>query len=243
MLMEGKGSSRFYQEYLNEAVDDETRRFKDEYLQKRFVAKDLEMRTLNRYVMIDPAKSKNDGADWTGVIVIDWDSENNWFIQYAKRLKINSPDQIKLIFNLWQNFEPLIIGYEQKAYEDTIKPYIEIKSKETGVFPVVKELEDGGTRKYDRIIGALEGRFEAGKIFFRKNSKDDQYLLRGELYDFPAGKNDDLADALAYAQQLGNRPYSKDKLQPKSIAGELAEYRASQRVVNPLDFLNDAQHT
>jgi hypothetical protein len=64
-------------------------------------------------------------------------------------------------------------------------------------------LKHGGKRKEQRIIGALQGRFEAGKITFKENATDDTRVLQSELVDFPRGKNDDLIDALAYCEQLG----------------------------------------
>ncbi|MCH8244312.1 hypothetical protein IIB97_00260 [Patescibacteria group bacterium] len=231
MMLEGFGSSRFYQEFLNEAIDDERRRFRWEWF-KEYTPKDIQSKALNRYITVDTAQSKNDGADWTGVTVVDWDSDNNWYIVFAKRYKINLPELIDYIFKWWGFYKPAVIGVERKAFEDQIKPYLDIKAAELGIFPIVKELEDKGTRKYDRILGALEGRFEAGKIHFLKGATDDQVLLKGELYDFPAGKFDDLADSLAYVEQLGSRPYSRDKKIPTTITEELKDYRRQQGDLN-----------
>ena len=231
MMLEGFGSSKFYQEYLNEPIDDERRRFRWEWF-RQYEVKDLEGKALNRFITIDTAQSKNDGADYTGITVVDWDSDNNWYIIFAKRYKINLPELIDFIFKFWQFYKPSIIGVEKKAFTDQIKPFLDVKAQELGVFPIVKELEDGGTRKYDRILGALEGRFEAKKIHFLKDATDDQVLLKGELYDFPAGKWDDLADALAYVEQIGARPYSKDKIIPSTIKSELRAHRRQVGIQN-----------
>lgn len=236
MMLEGKGTSKFYQEYLNEAVDDDARRFYWEWLQQTFKEEDLKTKALNRYIAIDPAESKNDGADYTAVTIIDWDADNNWYIRFAKRYRVNSAELIDLIFTLWQDWKPLKIGLEKKAFEDQIKPYLDVRKAETGIFPIVEELEPRGQRKEDRIVGALQGRFEAGKIFFKEDSHDDQKILKSELYDFPRAKNDDLADALAYIEQLGNRPYSRDKKVPTSIAEELKAHVQGQRE-DKLNFL------
>lgn len=235
MMLEGKGTSKFYQEFLNEPLDDENRRFIWEWLSQIYNQEDLKYKTLNRYIAIDPAESKKDGADYTGVVIVDWDSENNWYIHYAKRYRVNSAELIDLIFALWQEFKPLRIGIEKKAFEDQIKPYLNVKKAELGVYPIVIELEPHGIRKEDRIIGALQGRFEAKKIFFKKG-KDDQNILKSELYDFPKAKNDDLADSLAYIESLGNRPYSKEKKILTTIAEELKAVRAEERTDN-LNFL------
>ena len=216
MEMEGKGSSKFYQEFLNEAVDDENRAFKWEWLQKTFTDEDLKSKALSRTITIDVAESKKDGADFTGVTIIDWDQDNNWYIQYAKRYKINITSLVDTIFQLWLQYKPNKIGVEKKAFEDQLKPLLRMRSEETGIFPVVVELQHGGKQKEDRIRGALQGRLEVGKIWFKKDIRDDQNILRGELYDFPHAKNDDLGDSLAYHQNIGFRPFGKS-LEQQSI--------------------------
>ena len=228
MEMEGKGASKFFQEYLNEPLDNENRAFKFEWLQKTYTDEDLKMRAIARYITIDVAESKKDGSDFTGVSVVDWDQENNWFLQHIKRHKVNITGLIDLIFELWQFWKPIKIGVEKKAFEDQIKPLLRIKSEETGIFPIVVELEHGGNRKEDRIRGALVGRFESGKIWFRKDAKDDQLVLKGELYDFPNAKNDDLSDSLAYIQSLGNRPMGRSKEQKSQVEIEFENYKRRQ---------------
>jgi phage terminase large subunit-like protein len=228
MELEGRGASKFYQEYYNEPTSDEVRSFKLEWLQKTWTDEDIKTKALGRYITIDVADSKKQGADYTGVVIVDWDQDNNWFIRYAKRYKINSKELVDLIVSLWQFWNPIKIGVEKNAYEDQVKPWLNVVSEEKGIFPIVCELEDKGQRKEDRIRGALAGRFESGKIFFKQGSKDDQTILKGELYDFPFAKNDDLGDALAYVQQLGTRPMGRSKEQKSSIETEFENYKRSK---------------
>lgn len=232
MEMEGKGSSKFFQEYLNQPVDDLRRDFKMEWLNRYWNAQDLKTKALFRTVCIDPAESKAQGADYTAVTVVDTDQDNNWFVRYVKRYRVNGAELIALIFELYTRFKPQMMGIEKKAFEDQIKPFMDIKSAETGVFPVIKELEHGGTRKEDRIRGALQGRFEAGKIFFEEGATDDTALLRGELYDFPFGKNDDLADSCSYHAQISKRPYGGVSAILPANVRELMEHRRKMRTTS-----------
>ncbi len=227
MEMEGKGTNKFYQEYLNEPVDDEFRTFRWEWLQKTFTEEKLEGKAFNRSITIDVADTKKDGADFTGVIVVDWDQENNWYIQFAKRYKLNSKELVDKIIELWSFWKPTNIGVEKNAFEDQVKPWLKIMSEEKGIFPVVTELKDGLRHKEDRIRGALVGRFQAGKVWFKQEPKDDSASLRGELYDFPSSKNDDLSDSLAYIEQIGYRPMGQSKSQATSL--ESLFYQNKQR--------------
>jgi phage terminase large subunit-like protein len=176
------------------------------------------------------AESKNDGADFTGLTIVDWDSQNNWFIQKTKRYKINITALIELIFEVWRDFKPQVIGVEKKAFNDQIKPLINQKAQELQIFPNVIELEHGGRSKEDRIRGALVGRFELGKVFFKEGNNDDSQILKGELYDFPAGKHDDLIDSLAYVSQIGTRPFGGEQEEKRTIE---QEFYAHKRTLQP----------
>lgn len=229
MEMEGKGSSKFYQEYLNEAVDDSTRTFKWEWLQKEYTPDELKFKTLATYALLDVAESKKDNADFTSETVFHWDSENNWFIKRAKRHKVNITGLVDLIFKIWEVDKPIRIGVEKKAFIDQIKPLLDQRSAETGIYPIVVELEPRGRNKEDRIRGALVGRFELGKIWFLKNAQDDQQKLKGELYDFPHSKNDDLSDGLAYGHEIGARPLGSGPIITQStLEQEFYAHKRSQ---------------
>jgi len=229
MEMEGKGSSKFYQEYLNQPVDDLRRSFKQEWLSRYYTPSDIKMKSLFRTVCIDPAESKKRGADYTAVTIVDCDQDNNWYTRYVKRHRVNGPELIDLIFEMWRVWKPQVIGIEKKAFEDQIKPYMQIKSQELGVFPAVVELEHGGQRKEDRILGALQGRFESKKIWFEEGAQDDTRLLIGELYDFPYGKNDDLCDSLSYHMQISKRPYGGSTKTEPSVFREFFARRKKNR--------------
>lgn len=199
------------QEYLNEPVDDLRRAFPEPALTRTFTPSDLKFKSLNRFIAIDAAESKNQGSDDTGVVVVDVDDQNNWFVRHVKKHKVDSAELTDLIFELWQYWKPHTIGVEKKAFEFQVQPYLKIKAQQTAVFPHVVELKHGGTAKTDRIRGALQGLFENGKIWFTDVSAgqvagDDTASLKGQLRDFPFGKHDDLADALAYISQIARRP-------------------------------------
>lgn len=213
MEMEGKGSSKFFQEYCNQPVDDLRRDFKQEHLNRLYTPADIKNLALYRTVTIDPAESTKQGSDYTAVAVVDTDQNNNWYVRFIKRYRVNSAELIDLMFELHKTWKPNVMGIERKAFADQIKPFLDIKAQETGEFFTVKELEHGGQRKEDRIRGALQGRFESGKIWFAEGAKDDTSLLRGELYDFPFGKNDDLCFAAGtlIATSVGSVPIEQVK--------------------------------
>lgn len=202
----------------------ETQIFKPEWMKREFSKDMLESKALNRFITIDVADTDREGADYIGVAVIDWDGDNNWFLVFVKRYRLNILGLVDLVFNLWNEWKPQKIGVEKKSFEDQLKPLLDEQTDERQCFPVVVELEHRGRRKEARIIGALQGRFEKGKIWLKKDAKDDTDALKRELFDFPKGKYDDLADALAYIEQIGTRPFSTHKQEVSTIQGEMDEY-------------------
>lgn len=190
----------FYQEYQNDPISDENRKFKLEKF-KYYEDKDIEGKQMKTSVTYDRAYSLDKVADFTGKIVVSVDRENNWYIRQAVRLKVIEKDLITDIFDTKDYFSTEKIGIEQKAYEYTIKPALEDEMRKRNNFFIIEELKDGGTAKTKRIEGLLP-RFEAGTIYFKRDQAD----LIDELITFPKGVHDDLADALAHQLTLASRP-------------------------------------
>jgi len=210
------GETVYNREMLNRPLTEDEREFRLKWLQNEYEDLILENKTLNRYITIDTASTSEHQAnqlkgdpDYFGITIVDVDIEGNWYLRYVKRERLNAPEKVEKIFELWNVWKPIKIGIEEKSFESELKPYIKLKSEKDAIYPVVEELKHHGKNKYERIRGALQGRFQFGKIFFRKNSVDDQDKLKLELYDFPKSKHDDLSDALAYIEQVAIRPFGQ----------------------------------
>ena len=81
--------------------------------------------------------------------------------------------------------------------------------KQRNTFFRIEELTHGNKKKTDRIVAALQGRFEHGTIKLNRGSWNLQFL--DQLFQFPNKQvHDDLIDALAYIDQLANISYYYD---------------------------------
>ena len=188
----------FYQEYQNDPVSDENRKFK---IEKFKYYESLEGKQLNTFITIDRAYSMDKTADFTGIVAVSVDMENNWYIRHAERFKGLEADLIKKIFDLKGYYSALKVGIEQKAYEYTIKPTLDDEMRRRNDFFTIEELKDGGTAKNKRIEGLLP-RFESGTLYFKRDQTD----LIDELITFPKSIHDDLSDALAHQLGLAVKP-------------------------------------
>lgn len=201
-LREGQGFL-FYQEYMNDPVSDEFRKFKFEKL-KYFDPKEQEGKLMNVYLTIDRAYSLDKTADYTAFMVVGIDSDNRWYILHAERTRIQEKELIDKIFDLKTFFNPIKVGIEQKSYIYTLKPTLDSEMQRRNQFFIIEELKDLGRSKSLRIE-ALLPRYTAGAIFFQKTQED----LIDELTTFPKGTHDDLIDALAYITSFAAAPYNR----------------------------------
>ena len=73
----------------------------------------------------------------------------------------------------------------------------------------VEELTHGNKKKTDRVMWALQGRFENGQIALRKAEWNNRFM--DQLFQFPDPlTHDDLVDSLAYIDQLAKVAYNYD---------------------------------
>ena len=201
-LAKGQGYL-FYQEYQNDPVSDENRKFKLEKIKFLTIEqlKQLDGKLVNYFITIDRAYSTEKTADFTAIIVNAVDLDNNWHIVQAERYKGEEKDLINKIFDLKGFYNPIKIGIEQKAFKYTLEPTIKDEMRRRNNFFLIEELKDQGQSKNLRIEGLLP-RFENGSIFIKREHTD----LIDELIKFPKGIHDDLIDALAYQLILSNAP-------------------------------------
>lgn len=113
------------------------------------------------------------------------------------------------IFEAVRDYQPIAVGVEKGALKNAVHPYLLDKMKQEQFFFRVEELTHGNKRKTDRIIWALQGRFEHGQITLNEGDWNTEFL--DQLFQFPNHLvHDDLIDSLAYIDQLAKISYAYD---------------------------------
>ena len=210
-------------QFLNNPVDDERADFKKSWF-KYYTDKELEKQQILNFITIDLAFSEKESADYIGIIVNSVDTNNNWYIRQALKLRINPAELIDRIFELYQLYKPVKIGIEKENYYLVIKHFLDEEMRKRNIFPPIEELKVKITNKELRIRG-LVPRFERGTIYLKEEMVD----LVDELLRFPKAVNDDLSDALSFQLSLAYPPF-KTKVKewwegkPKSPADEIDVY-------------------
>ena len=209
-LLDSKGIREFTAQYLNSIVDDDTAVFKRAWF-RRYEYDDIKGRELNRYIMVDPAISQEERADYTAMVVVGVDAWGKVFVLEVVRNRFSPTELIGELFRLDDEYKPRSIGIEMVAFQKSLQYFIADESKSRHHYLPIKELKAGNQKdsKASRIMG-LEPYYARGDVFHPNHAKNID-ILEDELIRFPYGKHDDVIDALAYFPQLITPPKVKDE--------------------------------
>lgn len=212
-----QGSYIFSNQYLNEIIPLDMQSFKKEW----FHYYETIPKIHHNFCFIDPAISQADTADFTGVVVVAVDSENRWFVRFAKRYKITPTQLISLVFEIQKNFNCMAIGIEEVAFQQAISYFLADEMKRRNIFLPIKGIKPPTDKTKEMRILSLVPRFEWNRIFLNKGLSD----LELELMMFPRGAHDDLIDSLASCDFIAFPP-SPEKKWDKPLSPNHPDYEA-----------------
>jgi predicted phage terminase large subunit-like protein len=216
------GSYEFSSLYQQTPIDEENRKFKQNWFRyRRF--EDIEGKETYNVMTIDPrgADDVKKGSDYIGITVNFVDTDGNWNI-LSEHIKLSATELINLMFTYWQKYKLHKIGIEDNQFTQGLKISWEEQSRVRGVFPYIELMKHGGTQKELRIE-ALVPRYERGGIYHLKINEMNQCVqLEEELALFPKSSHDDASDSLAYQTKLAERPNNqpqKASYKPVDLVG------------------------
>lgn len=167
------------------------------------------------YIAYDPAgfsegsgmiKSALKKLDEHAIAVVEV-GPSGWFVHEILHGRWGIREASLQLIRAAQKYRPVAVGIEKGALKNAIMPYLEDQMRRLGVYPVIQELTHGGQKKTDRIMWALQGRFQNSRIVFKDNEPWNRPLTN-QLLDFPNPMvHDDLIDALAYIDQVASVVY------------------------------------
>lgn len=200
------GSYEFSALYQQTPIDEENRKFKQEWFRYR-PYEELEAQKTYNAMTIDP-RGRDDikqGKDFIGVTTNFIDSNSNWNLM-SSRYKLSATDLIDLMFTNWKRYNLHVIGIEDNQFTQGLKSQIESEMRIRGIFMNIQYLKHGGTQKELRIEATVP-RYEHGGIYHLTVSGMNQCAdLEEELRLFPKAANDDASDSMAYQEQVAQQP-------------------------------------
>ena len=154
------------------------------------------------------ATGKGKKLDSTAIAIVKANTEG-WYVADIVHGRWDIKKTARKIFEAVAAYEPIAVGIEKGALRNAVLPYLTDMMKANQKFFRVEELTHGNKKKTDRVVWALQGRFEHGQITLQEGEWTTEFL--DELFQFPNPLvHDDLVDALAYVDQLAKVSYYVD---------------------------------
>ena len=188
------------------------------FKEEEFIYADTSPAVGNIFITVDPAgfgdgsemmKSKISRLDETAIAVVEV-SESGWFVHDVLHGRWSVRETSLQIIKAAKKYPCVSLGIEKGSLKNAIMPYLQDQMKRLNTYPNVVALTHGGKAKTERITWALQGRFQNGRIFFKKGASYVKPLI-SQLMDFPNKMvHDDLPDALAYIDQIATVGYFDD---------------------------------
>ena len=151
---------------------------------------------------------KNTRLDSTAIAVVKA-NEDGWWVADIVYGRWDVKETAKKIFDIVKKYEPVAVGIEKGIARQAVMPYLSDIMRRTQTFFRVDELSHGNKKKTDRVVWALQGRFENGYVRLNKGDWNNEFL--DQLFQFPNKlTHDDLPDALSYIEQLAKVSYTFD---------------------------------
>ena len=152
------------------------------------------------------AKSRLDKSAIACVKVTD---NGDWFVDKIESGRWDIEETATRILKNIAQYEPLAVGIERGALKNAVLPYLSNLMRQHNCFAHIADLTHGNKKKVDRVIWALQGRFEHGKVILNCEGDFDEFT--DQLLMFPTPQvHDDLPDALSYIDQLAITSYNFD---------------------------------
>lgn len=201
-------SYAFRQEFLASFEARGSELFKEEWLQ--FVDDNNEEG--DYYIACDLAgfnegsTKKNKRID-NSCIAICKVNENGWYVDNMIVGRWTLDETARKIFQAVRDYRPLSVGIERGISKQAVMSPLTDMMKRNSFFFRVEEMTHGNQKKIDRIVWALQGRFENGMVTLKKAEWNSQFI--DEISQFPDPlTHDDMIDALAYIDQLAKVAYA-----------------------------------
>jgi len=192
---EARGSEMFKEDWVHFGEEPEDAQY--------YIAIDLA-----GFEEVNKKRTKNTKLDETAIAVVKVGTDG-WYVDNIIHGRWSLDETASKIFQAVRDYEPVSVGIERGIAKQAVMSPLTDLMKQYGRFFRVEELTHGNKKKTDRVMWALQGRFENGHIELRKAEWNNKFM--DQLFQFPDPlTHDDLVDSLAYIDQLAKVAYDYD---------------------------------
>lgn len=163
--------------------------------------------------------NKNKKLDETSIAVVKVHPEG-WWVADILHGRWDIQETCKQIMNAVVKYEPVAVGIEKGSLKNATLPYLSDLMRRHQRYFRIDDVTHGNQKKTDRIVWALQGRFENGKVTLNYGSWNNEFV--DQLVNFPNSQlHDDLIDSLAYIDQIQIVDYFMDHEEEEYIPSDI----------------------
>ena len=220
--------NKFAQEYMNDARDSSSAAFKVDRIQYYnhkfevhnnygYLSNNEEAIPINVYIGVDLAATATKSSDYQVILVMGIDANKNRYILDYFREKIPAFDMAEKIVGMAKEYAPVrrvtieTVAAQEMVRDMTTRMSVKDRRLMPGIFKGVKPPH--GIKKEDRLETSLGPIVNSKKLYIKKHMTE----IVDELFEHPKPKNDDLMDALYYADYFARAP-SSTAIEAKNFA-------------------------
>jgi predicted phage terminase large subunit-like protein len=189
---------------------------------------------LNVSMTVDPAPTAGRRSDATGITVVGWDFESNWYVLHGEGIRKVPSEAATHILNIISKFRPKTCAIETGQADPTMVARLSEGLRDgemkCGILSYsALQDERKGMRGKDQRIEALEPILRSGTVYFVKGCQVRDLMIQLDQYPAP-GAHDDVIDAFAMQRrfiQPSKATDERDMTLQVSRANEAAEEKLS----------------
>lgn len=166
------------------------------------------------------SNAKKKYLDDTAIAVVKITDDGKWWVKKVEMFRKDVRETAVRVLMAIRTYKPMMIGVEKGALMRAMMPYLTDLMRKNNVYAHIEPISTSGSTKKgsdaiaNRVIFALQGLFEHGRIVFNeelKGSKEQMKLL-DQILMFPSPKaHDDGIDSLSLVSYLHKTTYGDEK--------------------------------
>ena len=209
-------SFSFKQEYLASFSNAGTDTFKEEWIKygnepkegSWFMACDLA--GFEDVAVANTARKRR--LDNSAFAIVKVTDDGKWFVRKIEFGRWDVRETAVRILKNVREFRPQMVGIEKGTTFNAVMPYLTDLMKKNSVYFHVHPLTHQNQKKVDRVVWALQGMFEHGRVIINQEGRNDRNSWQSTFLDeylmFPTKDvHDDLLESVAYINQMAISNY------------------------------------
>lgn len=149
------------------------------------------------------ASNKKKYLDQTAISIVKVCDDNKWWVEKVDAGRWDIKEICERILDHVKLYDIQVIGLEKGSLMRALLPYLTEMMLKKGIYPRIEEIALGNRSKVDRVVGALQGRFEHKQVELCEGDWVKEF--KDELLNFPTtGVHDDMIDSLSLIAHIAN---------------------------------------